>query len=311
MGIVEKIFIGVLSIGLIYGSVQMIRNPKYYQKVLKETARVVIDPVRDNSPQISKDELYIDTHMHIYKPSHYKGGIEEIVDTAMEKVDVMMVMTHNFGNNSELDYKTFKQKVKEKPKYKVQDYGKYLEIETKDDKLIAIRAQELTNNEGVDILAIGCDEKIKPYQGLKKTIKNIHKHNGIAIIAHPMSRVRKGLIPHGFANEKEIKDLEDVRHDVDAIESFNSFNYLWMCRSNVLAELFAEEHNIAGTAGSDTHGYLKQIGLSGIIVEAQLLDTDFLIKDLKKVIKNKEFRIHKEYTDPITFIKTVIFHFKE
>lgn len=311
MGIIKKTFIGVLAATMIYGGFQVYKKPKYYGRVLKETAKMTIDFVIDNSPKLKHDELYIDTHMHIYKPDYYKGGIEEIVDTAMEKVDVIMVTTHNKGNNLEVDYETFKQKVKENSKYKVKDYGKYIKIKTEYDELIAIKAQELINNEGMDILAIGCDETIDSYQGLKKTIEQIHKYNGIAIIAHSMTRVRKSIIPHGLANKEEIKKLETVCKDVDAIETFNSLNYLWMCRSNVLAGLFAEEHNLAGTAGSDTHGDLKMIGLSGIIVEAHMLDTNNLIEDLREIIQKKEFRVHKEYTDPISFIKTVIIHFKE
>lgn len=303
--------ISMLAVSLAYGSVQMYKKPKYYGKVLKETAKLTIDSVVDNSPKLKHDELYIDTHMHIYKPEYYKRGIEEIVNTAMEKVDVIVVTTHNMGNNLEVDYETFKQKVKENSKYKVKDYGKYIKIKTEDDELIAIKAQELINNEGMDILAIGCDETIDSYQGLKKTIEQIHKYNGIAIIAHSMTRVRKGIIPHGLANKEEIKKLEHVCKDVDAIEAFNSLNYLWMCRSNVLAELFAEEHNLAGTAGSDTHGNLEQIGLSGIIIESHMLDTNNLIEDLRNIIQKKEFRVHKEYTDPINFIKTLIVHFKE
>lgn len=312
MGIKRIIKFSVASLiaaSMVYGSVKVCKKPRYYKSVAKETFKICLDSLIDNPPRISQDELYIDLHMHIKKPEFYPGGIEEIVDIAMRRVDVVMIMHHNHPKGEELDYETFIQEVKKNSKYGIIDYGKYAEIKTKNDRLIAVKAQELTNEKRGDILAIGCDNPIKPYRSLDKIIEDVHQQNGIAIIAHPMSKSRDNLFKFGVANEEELKELEKVCYKADAIEEFNSNNILWMYRSNVLAELFAEEKDIAGVAGSDTHYDLEQIGLSGIIVKTYKLDMNNFIGDLRKVIKNKEFRVHKEYNDPIRFKKTILIPF--
>lgn len=302
MGIVKKSFIGLLIAATIYGGIQMYRKPKYYSMVLKETVKITLDSVINNSPKIKNDELYMDTHMHIYMPEKYPNGIEDIVDKVMEKVDIITVMLHEQGMDT-LGLETFKKKVEENPKYEIKDYGKYVEVKTENDKLIAIKAQELRDNYGRDVLAIGCDGLIGHHPTLREFVEEIHKRNGIAIIAHPMTINNEGFFPFRLANKKEIKNLENIYYEADSIEEFNSQNYLWMYHSNILAELFSKEHNILGTAGSDTHGDLEQIGLSGIIIKANLLGMDNLIHDLKNIVRNKKFRIHKEYTNPINFAK--------
>ncbi|MBL7100640.1 MAG: hypothetical protein ISS23_01655 [Nanoarchaeota archaeon] len=309
MGFIKKACITLLAVYMVYGGIQMSKRPKYYGMVLKETGKLTLDAVINKSPKITDEELYIDTHMHIRKPSNYQNGIEEIVETAMEKVDVIMIMTHSRGNSNQFDYKTFTQAIEENPKYEIKDYGVYATVESEDGKLIAIKSQELGSNYGRDILAIGCDRLIEPNQDIQKIIKQIHEQSGIAIIAHPMSIKRKAFIPFSLANEKQIKDLEIVYNHADAIEQFNSQNYLWLCRSNVLSELFTSEKKFPGTAGSDTHGDLEQIGLSGIIIKKNLLNMDNLIEDLRIAIKNKNFRTHKEYPDPIKFYKIMVVPF--
>lgn len=298
----RKVVISLTAASMIYFGIQTYKKPEY-KGLLKESVKIKIDSVVDNSPKITNEEFYIDTHMHLKNPSYYKGGIEEIVEKSMEKTDVIVIMTHNKGNSESLDYETFKSYVKQDQKYEVKDYGKYLEIKTEKDKLIAIKAQELRLENGRDILAIGCDDIIEPYEDVKKTIKKIHEQNGISIIAHPMSIAKNSFFGINLADENERKGLELICDEADALEEFNSQNYLWLIYSNVLAESFIKRHDLPGTAGSDTHYDLEQIGLSGIIVEKDLLRKDYFVEDLKNVIKNKKFRTHKEYTDPIKFYK--------
>ncbi len=303
--ILKKTLIGLMAAAMIYSGVKIYKKPEYMD-VLKETAKMKIDAVIDNSPKIKNNEFYIDTHMHLKKPSDYQG-IEEIVDKAMEKVDVMVVMIHDTNTSQGLDYNTFKNKIKESLKYEVKDYGKYVEIKTKYDSLIAIKAQELRTSSGRDVLAIGCDSIIKTNSDVKEVIREIHKQNGIAIIAHPMSIAKDSFFGINIADENERKSLELICYEADALEEFNSQNYLWLLYSNVLAESFVKKQGLPGTAGSDTHYDLEQIGLSGIIVEKDSINMDDFIGDLKKVIKNKKFKVHKEYTSPVKFGKTIAF----
>ncbi len=302
--IVKKTLIGVMVASMVYCGVKTYRKPDY-MNVLKETAKMKIEAIIDNSPRIKSNELYIDTHMHIKMLSYQ--GIEEIVDKAMEKVDVIVVMNHDTNTSQGLDYDTFKNKIKENKKYEIKDYGKYVEINTKYDRLIAIKAQELRTSSGRDVLAIGCDGIIKTNSDVKEVIREIHEQNGIAIIAHPMSIAKDSFFGINIANENERKGLELICYEADALEEFNSQNYLWLLYSNVLAESFVKKHGLSGTAGSDTHYDLEQIGLSGIIVEKDLVSMNDFVGDLKKVIKNKKFKLHKEYTSPVKFGKIMAF----
>ncbi len=299
----KKTLIGLMVVAMIYSGVKIYKKPDYIN-VLKETVKMKIDAVMDNSPRIKSNELYMDTHMHLKTPSSYQG-IEQIVEKAMEKVDVMVVMIHDTNTSQGLDYETFKKQVKENPKYEIKDYGKYVEINTKYDRLIAIKAQELRTSSGRDVLAIGCDSMIKTNSDIKGVIQEVHEQNGIAIIAHPMSIAKDSFFGINIADENERKSLELICYEADALEEFNSQNYLWMLYSNVLAESFIKKHDLPGTAGSDTHYDLEHIGLSGIIVEKDLLRTDYFVEDLKNVVKNKKFKVHKEYTDPVSFYKVI------
>ncbi|MDP2906941.1 MAG: PHP-associated domain-containing protein [Nanoarchaeota archaeon] len=303
--ILKKTLIGVMVASMVYCGVKTYKKPEYMD-VLKETAKMKIEAVIDNSPKIKNNEFYMDTHMHLKMPSDYKG-IEEIVDKAMEKVDVMVIMNHDTSTSQGLDYDTFKNKIKQSPKYEIKDYGKYVEIKTKYDTLIAIKAQELRTDSGRDVLAIGCDGIIKTSSDVKEVIREIHKQNGIAIIAHPMSIAKDSFFGINIADENERKSLELICYEADALEEFNSQNYLWLLYSNVLAESFIKKHGLPGTAGSDTHYDLEQIGLSGIIVEKDSINMDDFVGDLKKVIKNKKFKLHKEYTSPVKFGKIMAF----
>lgn len=299
----RDVVISLTTASMIYFGIQTYKKPEYMD-VLKETAKMKIEAVIDNSPEIKDNEFYMDVHMHLKKPSYYPKGIEEIVEASMKKTDIIVIMVHNKGNEESLDYETFKTHVKNNLKYEVKDYQKYLEITTKDDKLIAIKAQELRSESGRDVLAIGCDGIITPYKNINDTIKEIHKQNGIAIVAHPMSIFKNdSFFGVTIANKEERKELETICLEADALEEFNSQNYLWLLYSNVLAESFIKQHGLPGTAGSDTHYDLEQIGLSGIIMEKDLLRTDYFIEDLKNVIKNKKFKVHKEYTGLIKFYK--------
>ncbi|MBM3199954.1 hypothetical protein FJZ53_03365 [Candidatus Woesearchaeota archaeon] len=304
---IKKPLIGVLAAAMLYTGIQC-QKKYYFSNALKETAKLSLDAVVNNPPDIKDNELYMDTHMHLKDPSYYPQGIEEIVETSMKKADIIVVMTHNQGDNTSLDYEKFRSYVKQNPKYSINDYGKYLEIKTENDRLIAIKAQEIRSKSGRDVLAIGCDGTIGSYQDIRDTIKEIHSQNGIAIIAHPMS-IQKDSSFFGItlADKEERKELEQLCVEADALEEFNSQNYLWLCYSNVLTEAFAKKHGLSGTAGSDTHFDLKQVGLSGIIIKKDLLHIENLVEDLRKAIKNKNFKNHKEYSDPISFFRIMAF----
>ncbi|MBU4502595.1 MAG: hypothetical protein KKA79_08410, partial [Nanoarchaeota archaeon] len=219
---------------------------------------------------------------------------------------ILVMMVHGIGGPHEINYEEFKQKTKEHTKYKVKDYGKYFEITTKYDRLLVIKAQEIGTKEKKDVLAIGSDKIIKPEQDLEKAIEDIHHNNGIAIIAHPMSVIKNNFLRFGIANKEDKETLEPACYQADAMEEFNSLNQFWMYPSNVSAKHFVEEKGLVGTAGSDSHGNLNTIGLAGIIIKKDYIDINNLIENLREVIRNKDFKTHKEYASPKTFYDNLI-----
>ena len=319
----KKLIGCVLAATLLFGGVKMARKSNPYLHSVTEAIKMMVSPIGksetvktakmvSNSTEqtTSKDQgstFYMDTHMHLFKPENYQGGIEEIVDKAMERVEGMVVMVHEQGMGKDLSYETFKEEVKKDPKYEVIDHGKYLEVKTENDSLIAVKAQEIGQTEDRHVLAIGCDGKVTRKKDMGATLREIKRQNGIAIIAHPMTRKRKGFPYYGIATKKEVEEeLDPFILYADGFETFNSQNYLWLCQSNVKAEQYARKYNLPGTAGSDTHGNLKQIGLAGIIIDQDQLSADNFIEDLRTAIRNKKFKTHEEYTDPISFYNDMV-----
>ena len=105
-----------------------------------------------------------------------------------------------------------------------------------------IVGEEIMTTRG-EILAAFVSEEIPKGLTPQETIRRLRDQGAFISISHPFDRLRKG----GW---KEA-DLLEILPAVDAIEVYNS-----RCmnpRFNREARQFAEEHNVAGTVGSDAH----------------------------------------------------------
>jgi len=108
------------------------------------------------------------------------------------------------------------------------------------DPELVIIGEEIMTTQG-ELLASFMTEEIPHNLSPMETIGRLREQGAFISVSHPMDAHR------GWKKE----DLLKILHHVDAIETFNS-----RCMSssyNAEALVFAREHNIPGTVGSDAH----------------------------------------------------------
>ena len=94
-----------------------------------------------------------------------------------------------------------------------------------------------------EILAAYVREEIPPYLTPQETIRRLKEQGAFISVSHPFDELRRGTWHED--------GLLEILPFVDAIEVYNS--RCMVPSFNRWAKEFAEEHNIAGTVGSDAH----------------------------------------------------------
>ncbi len=145
-----------------------------------------------------------------------------------------------------------------------------------DKKLIVIPGIEIKSKDG-DILGINIKKKIPDGLSGKKTIKEIKRAGGIAIIAHPY-----GLPP--------AQKLKENLEFADGFEIFNASLFKFANKkAKRLQKIFPQK---VTTAGSDAH-FPKFLGKGGLLFDGENLDEK---KILEKILKKEVKIFGKEYT---------------
>ncbi|MFA6375980.1 MAG: CehA/McbA family metallohydrolase [Candidatus Paceibacterota bacterium] len=103
--------------------------------------------------------------------------------------------------------------------------------------ILIIISEEVKSKSG-DILGLNIKEPIPDHIPAQNAIDRIHAQGGIAVAAHPFG------LWCGFTD-----NLEDYAKQIDGVEILNASVFA----GNETAEIFAEKHNLAFTAGSDAH----------------------------------------------------------
>ena len=140
------------------------------------------------------------------------------------------------------------------------------------DPELVIVGEEILTTRG-EILAAFVMEEIPARLTPQETIQRPKEQGALISASHPFDEFREG----GWAED----DLLDILPYVDAIEIYNS--RCMVPRFNRAAKQFAEEHNIAGTVGSDAHAAFE-VGRSLLRLE-QFEGPD----GMRKVIRNAQF----------------------
>ncbi|HNQ96167.1 MAG TPA: PHP-associated domain-containing protein, partial [Anaerolineales bacterium] len=110
------------------------------------------------------------------------------------------------------------------------------------DPELVIVGEEIFTTRG-EILAAFVTEEIPAGLTPQETIRRLKEQGAFISMSHPFDEFREGAW--------EEDDLLEILPHVDAIEVYNS--RCMYPRFNRAAKRFAEEHNIAGTVGSDAH----------------------------------------------------------
>ena len=96
---------------------------------------------------------------------------------------------------------------------------------------------------GGELLAAYVQEEVPPGLPPAEAIRRLRAQGAFISVSHPFDRTRKG--------SWQLPALLEIAPLVDALETFNA-----RCispRSNLLAQEFAIQHGLSGTAGSDAH----------------------------------------------------------
>lgn len=196
--------------------------------------------------------MKIDLHNHTTLASKCSIlDIRDLINRAKElELDAVCITEHN-------TYKT----------------GKLAEEIGKEMDFIVISGIEITTNIG-DILAFGIEEENLYNIDIKELIKLKNNCNCVLIAAHPF---RKTAFSIGYK-------IYDYYNELDGIEIYNG-----NCDSveNNLAKKIAEELNLPGTGGSDSHS-IKQVGKYYTLFEENFIINNSI--NLINAIKNKKFK---------------------
>lgn len=149
------------------------------------------------------------------------------------------------------------------------------EAQAIDPELIII-GEEIMTTKG-EILAAFVQDEIPAYLTPQETIRRLKEQGAFISVSHPFDELRKG----GWKED----DLLEILPFVDAIEVFNS--RCMLPRFNRRAELFAREHNIAGTVGSDAHAAFE-VGRSLL-----LLDQFTGPEEMRQVIRTAKVKVKR------------------
>lgn len=157
-----------------------------------------------------------------------------------------------------------------------------------DKNILVVPGIEVLSTSG-DILGINIKKIIPRGLSAEKTIQEIRKQGGIAIIPHPFRPFLLGFL----GGEEKLKNLQ-----ADAIESFNASNFLMF--ANNKAYKFAQENNLSFTAGSDAH-QKKFVG-RGYINFTQKITSE---KNLVSAIMSKQAEVGGKNIGPLELIKNI------
>ena len=130
-----------------------------------------------------------------------------------------------------------------------------------------IIGEEIMTTRG-EILAAYVTEEVPPGLSPQETIRRLRDQGAFISVSHPFDRLRNGTW--------KLEDLLEITPLVDAIETFNA--RCMFSLDNTRAAVFARQHHLPATAGSDSHAAIE---IGRAVVELPLFDGP---DDLRNVI---------------------------
>lgn len=123
--------------------------------------------------------------------------------------------------------------------------------------LTVIPGVEVTTTQG-HLLAFDVD-KVPPQADPLTVIRSIHNQDGLAILSHPFDKLR----------EYFTDDLNKIAYLIDGVEVVNSRCVVPQYNRN--ARVFAEQHGLTITGGSDAH-FPMEVGRAYTMSDRPILD---------------------------------------
>jgi len=312
-----KIAIAALATVIMSHSIMYWKSPNYKNfshmikaivsdtEALKEIPKVISDIAIEKGPEKKEGFYRVDFHAHMDKKESY-GSIENWFNILTKNVEMVVLTNHFPKGKDQLSYEEIKQLVSNnKGKLNYNDMGKLFSIIDGEKELYIIKGQEVRTNEGFHVIVFGTENEISRLMNLEELI-NIAEKDGTAIISHPYSVPR-----HGLLNKEKEKILFGSYKKVSAIEEFNASNTLWLFVSNVKAKKFVEKYGIATVSGSDMHNDLKKVGRSCTYIKKSkinITNEKTFFASLEKAIKDGDNPHHKEYCSIVGLYKDLFNH---
>jgi predicted metal-dependent phosphoesterase TrpH len=131
--------------------------------------------------------------------------------------------------------------------------------------LVVVRGVEISSEDG-HVLAYGIDNEIKRGMSAKRTVHEIKKIGGFAVISHPY-RVWSGVGERATRTSK-----------AQALETFNARSKM---RHNQKAMKLCKKMKLPMTAGSDAH-CLDDVGRAYVNIKEQLETEEQVLEALRK-----------------------------
>jgi predicted metal-dependent phosphoesterase TrpH len=188
--------------------------------------------------------LKLDLHLHSQYSGDGAGSPKEIIKVLQKRgLNGMAITDHNSIKGS----------------------LKAIEVAPKD--FVAIPGQEISTSDG-HIVALGVKESIKRDLSVEETVDKIIDLGGTPIVVH-LFRNMSGIKKNNF---------KKIHTKLSAIEVFNSCS---VPKSNLKSAKVANEYNIGGTGGSDSH-IPEYVGYGYTLVDTTDCNLDSVLSCINK-----------------------------
>ncbi|MBI2673265.1 hypothetical protein HYX19_03325 [Candidatus Woesearchaeota archaeon] len=283
-----------------------------------EMNKFIADSFKDTIPRDPRK--LDDSHAHFNFPKN-DLELKVFLNTLLLKVDRQAITSSNYSNRKLLRYSELLESIKKsadsdiKNHYSIENKGLVAIIKKDNLKTEIYHSQEIRTLQGFHIIAEGCEIYIHDSLDASKTIDEIHKQEGIAIIAHPFT-VERGPFVFWYPNKEQRRLLEEeLLPKADSVEVFNAMNILHMILSNSKIKYLMKDYinTIKGIAVTDLHKGLskqglKQIGKAGILYNEfntdKLTDREIFNKKRTK-LRSGNYELVENYIDLATFFRVI------
>jgi predicted metal-dependent phosphoesterase TrpH len=196
-----------------------------------------------------KELLKVECHCHTQYSKDCLTSLDKLLQACERKgIDRLIITDHNTIQGAQLAFRMNSERV--------------------------IVGEEIMTQAG-ELLAFFVQEEIPGGLPPLEAISRLREQSAFISVSHPYDRLRKG--------HWKPEDLVIISPLVDAIETFNA-RCIWWPQFNNQAQTYANQHNLAGTAGSDAHS-AYEVGRATLLL-APFSNAD----DLRRVIRSAQFR---------------------